>query len=108
MTEKEIKKIVSDTVDDLLEKKQIVQNGELTYRFMALRLQKHFNCCHNEKIDTAMQTIINDPYFKTIPMFYRDNMTITAIAVTLECDRATVTRNKKRLVLDLYNKCYEN
>lgn len=108
MTEKEIKKIVSDTVDDLLEKKQIVQDGELTYRFMALRLQKHFNYCHNEKIDTAIQTIINDPYFKTIPMFYKDNLTITAIAVTLGCDRATVTRNKKRLVLDLYNKCYEN
>ena len=44
-----------------------------------------------------------DPYFKIIPMYFRDKLTVEAIAEELEVDITTVFRNKKRLCLAIYN-----
>lgn len=108
MTENEIKKIVSYTVDDLLDKSMIVKDDELSYQFMSRRLIRHYTQAADEKITNTLLGLKNDPYYDVIPLFYKNNKTITAISVTLHCDRATVSRNKKRLVLELYKKCYDN
>lgn len=44
-----------------------------------------------------------DPYYKIIPLYFRDKKTVEAIAEELEVDITTVFRNKKRLCLAIYN-----
>lgn len=56
--------------------------------------------------DAAMTYAIHarrfDPYYRIIPMYYRDNQTLEVIAATLEVDISTVVRNKKRLCIEIY------
>lgn len=108
MTADEIKEIVSVTVDDLISKKLISAESELAYQFMNLQLARYYKMGERSdpKITYALKKLSNDPYAIMLPMYYRDGKTITAIAVTVGCDRATVSRNKKRLVMELYNECY--
>lgn len=44
-----------------------------------------------------------DPYYKIIPLYFKDKKTVEAIAEELEVDITTVFRNKKRLCLAIYN-----
>lgn len=44
----------------------------------------------------------DDPYFWIIPAFYRDHMTPGDIGLTYHCDERTVTRNKRRICLEIY------
>lgn len=109
MTEKEIKHIVSMTVDDMIDKKYAhMGNDDFNYHFMSMKLRQHYEVKEIERIANGLQVISNDPYFKIIPMYYQKNKTITAIAIDLVCDRATVSRNKKKLVLELFRLCYSD
>lgn len=107
MTEEEIKQIVCATVDELQRRKLLTEETDLSYRFMGSMLKQFYKNGHNaEKINEALKCLERDPYINIIPLYYRDNKTITAISICESCDRATVTRNKKRLVLELYNIVY--
>lgn len=44
-----------------------------------------------------------DPYYKIIPLYFKEKKTVEAIAEELEVDITTVFRNKKRLCLSIYN-----
>lgn len=106
MTEQEIKQIVEMTVDNLIERKVIREESNLSYQFMGMKISNHFTNKNNEKIEKALDEIKEDPYKKIIPMYYQDKKSIINIAMELNCDRATISRNKKRLVLKLYRICY--
>ena len=107
LDEKEIKRIVSMTVDDLTDKKMLRScDDDLVYRFMSMQLRKHYHEHKSDIVENAIACVQNDPYLKIIPMYYKNDMTITAIAVELACDRATVSRNKKRIVMQIYDVCY--
>ncbi len=51
-----------------------------------------------KEIDAALKLIADDEYYKIIELNYFKNMPHDDIATTLNCDRATVFRNKKRLI----------
>mgnify|MGYP003465036329 CR=1 FL=1 len=56
-----------------------------------------------DKLKTALEVFRNDMYIDIINLYYRDGETIERIAEELDVDISTVTRNKKRLCLSLYN-----
>lgn len=51
-----------------------------------------------DEIDTALDIVRTDEYFKIIEMNYFDGMKQNEISEILHCDKATVYRNKKRLI----------
>ena len=50
------------------------------------------------RIERALETIKDDPYYDVIPFKYWDGMTFDEIAERFECDEKTIRRNKSRLV----------
>lgn len=105
MTEQEIKNIVSRTIDDLLDRDRIKEDSDLNYQYMSARLRRHYRIRDDRKIGEGLKKLENDPYFRILPEYYREEHTLIWIAVDIGCDRVTVARNKKRLVLELYNIC---
>lgn len=49
-------------------------------------------------IDSVLQSVKKDPYFKIIQLKYFEGKTNEKIAQHLRCDVATVTKNRKRLI----------
>lgn len=50
------------------------------------------------KLNTALNGIKEDRYYKIIPLIYFDNFTIEQIEEKLYCNKTTIYRNKKRLI----------
>lgn len=53
------------------------------------------------KIDEALKTIENDPYYDVISMFYFNRMTREDIALEFNTSVTTISRNKTRLLNQL-------
>lgn len=51
-----------------------------------------------QRIDRALETIQDDPYYEIIPMKYWDLLSPEEIAERLNCDERTYRRHKNRLV----------
>lgn len=50
----------------------------------------------------AIQAQRFDPYFRIIPMYYKDGQTLDTIASIMGVDISTIVRNKKRLCMEVY------
>lgn len=53
------------------------------------------------RIDRALETIQEDPYYQIIPLRYFDNLSADEIAERVSCDERTYFRNKSRLIKKL-------
>ena len=107
MNENEIREIVSMTLDDLLDRELIKEDDVINYQFMSAKLKEYYRTGKKNKIITAaLEKIKDDIYFHIIPEYYQQGHTLIWIAVDTGCDRVTVARNKKRLVLQLYDLCF--
>lgn len=53
------------------------------------------------QIDDALKTIQADPYFRIIPMYYFDGLTMEVISEQLDNHIRTIRRNKRRLIRHL-------
>lgn len=61
----------------------------------------------DEEVRKALDELRRDEYYDIIPMYYGDHFTIDYIAGKLNASVSTITRNKKRLCLKLYEKIGE-
>lgn len=50
------------------------------------------------KVDEAMKSIENDPYYDVIRLFYFEGQTRESIALDYGCTETTISRNKSRLL----------
>ena len=50
------------------------------------------------KVEQAMETIKDDPYYDVIRMFYFEGQTREAIALEYGCTETTISRNKAKLL----------
>lgn len=107
MVEERIKEIVASTIDETLAQKYCRNEPALQYEYMGKCLKSYYADGKNYKIREALEEIKNDRYYKVLELFYRDNMTLTAIATILSYDRTTISRKKKRLVMWLYKRVFE-
>ena len=53
-------------------------------------------------IRDALKKLEADAYFKILPMYYGYGYTIDEIADSFEVETSTISRNKKRLCLEVY------
>ena len=110
MTDKnEIQKIINDTVNSTVLKLKmagLMKDDRKTAYEKTEELLRNYTAFKNsdqpiklvKKIDTALETIKDDVYFKIIPMCYFDHETREAIAEYFDTTVTTISRNKVKLI----------
>lgn len=102
-----VEKIISMTVAATIS--ELKRNGMLRDRYSVLLkdtepvLREYFAKKNNKEIESFLITHSDDPYIDILYLHYRDNVTIERIAECLEKDVSTIKRNKKRLIMSIYD-----
>lgn len=105
MTPEEVKEVVSITLDELIARKLInTEKYQYILQAMDKKLYTFFNNkCDSANIRYALRQLSDDPYIDVIYLQYRDRITLERIAEHMDKDISTVKRNKKRLIIQIYN-----
>ena len=102
MTEEEERKVVEMTVRAMKKEGMTKDFQEVTYKEMARKLHSHYSDEYSEKVARAVEGVKTDPYYAIIPMYYGKKMTHEQIAEEMSVEVSTITRNKKRLCIEIY------
>ena len=104
LDESEVKRIVQLTITEL-KKQELLQDAEsVAYKEISERLNNYYIGYHDDDLQAVLDDLKNDSYFDIITMFYFEGYTVEKIAEQLDVDVRTVSRNKKRLCLEMYMK----
>ena len=104
MDEKLIKLIVKETIEELKRSGILRSFNELAYAEITSVLTSYYDDGETDaEITSALHKLEDDPYYKIIPLYFRYNYTIEKISEVFDVEISTITRNKKRLCLAIYN-----
>ena len=103
MTEKEIKRIVKMTINEF-RRERLLNDARTEIEETSDRLFRFYNGTEDKEMEAAIDAVRRDKYFCIITLYYRENMTIEKIAEKIDVDVRTVTRNKRRLCLEICTK----
>lgn len=102
MTREEIQEVVNITIMTYRRLNGEGFNGE-EKELLSSKLYAYYSEGEkNTHIKAALKEIATAPYFSIIPMYYKDGETLEAIAEILAVDISTITRNKNKLLKQLY------
>lgn len=102
LDEADVKRIVQLTIKEM-RKQELLQDAEsAAYKEISERLNAYYIGIHDDDLQAALDEVKDDRYFDIITMFYFERYTVEQIAERLDVDVRTVSRNKKRLCLDIY------
>jgi hypothetical protein len=100
-----IRQLKDDLIKELKDDGLIKKQSDINYAKVAKRLYDFYQSQEtgiDEIMLEALTVISDDTYFRIIPMYYRDQITIESLAVYFGVDISTIVRNKKRLCLRIY------
>lgn len=98
-----IKEVVRQTVEELIQKRLINKNVyPYVLEVVNKRLYPFFRTGKDEAIKRALIQLSDDAYIDVIYLHYRDMQTIEKIAEYMDKDASTIKRNKKRLILKIF------
>lgn len=107
MTEREVAELIKQTVTETVE--QLSNQGllrpvsDFAYKNISNRLRRLYeDGAQDEELRQALKQLEQDKYFNILPLFFGYNYTIESIAESFEVEVSTISRNKKRLCLELY------
>lgn len=104
MNEKQIKMIVRETIEELKRNGMLKTYNELAYSEISAILAAYYDDGETDsEIRSAIEKTEGDPYYKIIPLYFSYKYTIEKIAEVFDVEISTITRNKKRLCLQIYN-----
>lgn len=112
MTQKEVQKIISDTVNETVLKMKMAgllkddrrtateKLEELLRNYPVFQKITDKECTVKlvQAVDDAMETLSDDPYCDVIRRFYFEGQTRESIALDYGCTETTISRNKTRLL----------
>lgn len=99
-----IQAIVQETIRELKRNGLLKSVSDLAYHDATAMLRKHYQEGENNvAVAEALKEVEADPYFKIIPLYFRYGYTIAEIAEVFDVEITTISRNKKRLSLKIYN-----
>ncbi|MBO5921766.1 MAG: hypothetical protein J6S92_13655 [Oscillospiraceae bacterium] len=106
MTREEVSEVVQTTLSYLLRQKMLKKPDEIVYRMISERLFQHWMPATNPdlKLERILKELDADPYIFAVLLFYRDRCTVETIAERMGVDVRTVSRNKKRLCIEIYRR----
>lgn len=98
----EVQKIVRMTIKELKRQGMIKANYVTVLKEVEPVLREYFRTKGNKQIEYFLRDRSDDTYIDILYLHYRDNITIERIAEVLEKDVSTIKRNKKRLIMSIY------
>ena len=101
MTKKEIESVVRLTVKSLKKEGMMKSLRDVIYRDTCRKLYSHFNEMYSEEVAKALNDVKTDLYFSIIPLYFSKRMTHEQIAEQMSVEVSTITRNKKRLCIEI-------
>lgn len=102
LDEAEVKRIIQMTIKEM-RKQELLRDAEsAAYKEISERLNAYYIGYHDDDLQAVLREVECDRYFDIILLFYCEGHTVEAIAEQLDVDVRTVSRNKKRLCLEIY------
>ena len=106
MTPEQIREIVKMTIDELTERK-LIEVNKIHYAGILQEVDKRLNAffksgSKDKQISKAIMSLSDDEYIDIIYLQYRDCKTLEWIAEYLGREVSTIKRNKKRLIMKIY------
>lgn len=99
-----IREIVRETVEELKRSGILKTINEFAYAEVTSILTSYYKDGQSDPvIRKALEDIETDTYYNIIPLYFDYNYTLEKIAEVLDVDVTTISRNKKRLCLAVYN-----
>lgn len=106
MTREEIREIVRITIEELTAKSTISYPDIL--RIMNKRLYIYFKNHKDDELRGLLSYYSShDPYTDIIYLHYCNKQTIEQIAEEMSKDVSTIKRNKKRIIIKMYEELYK-
>lgn len=103
MTPEQIREIVKITLDELTTRKLIKDDYQFILKVVEEKLKAFFNDKGDCKgVSYALKSLSDDTYIDIIFLQYRDGKTLEWIAEAMDVEVRTVMRNKKRLIIRIY------
>lgn len=104
MDKKEVQAIVYMTIQEFKRQGLLKDRYNVILKNTEPLIRDYFFTGNNQKIKSYLMDMSNDPYIDIIYLHYRDNIVIEQIAAIMDKDVSTIRRNKKRLIMELYNR----
>lgn len=104
MTPEQIREVVKITIDELTQRK-LLEINKINYSHILETVENEINKFfkgYKTRIGHILNQLSDDQYIDIIFLQYRDVKTLEWIAEYLGVDVSTVKRNKKRLILKIY------
>jgi len=103
MDENEVRKIVIATIAEMSRQGRLKSEYDVIRKKVEPLIRQFFKTKSDEIIKKFLIEFSDDLYIDIIYLHYRDNMTLEKIAELINKDIRTVKRNKKRILISLYN-----
>ena len=103
MRVEEIREVVKITLEELLNANALSDPFSRIKQIVEHELGLFFNSSSKSKIGSILNQLSDDEYIDIIFLYYRDNKTLDFIAEYFDRDITTISRNKRRLILAIYN-----
>lgn len=104
MTEKEVREVIIATINELKRNGLLRGVDENAYSDVSELLKAYYDGGERDTaVKQAISSLDGDKYARIIPLYYGYGYTIEQLAEILDIEASTVTRNKKRLCLKLYD-----
>lgn len=99
-----IREIVTETIKELKRSGILKDFQQLAYAEASSILSAYYNDGETDsEIRKVIESMNDDQYIKIIPLYFSYGYTLEQIAEVFDVEVSTVTRNKKRLCLEIYN-----
>ena len=103
MKSEEVKKLITEVIEELAKREMLKPNYSIAYSSISDRLYDFYEAgAKDYDIQTALKELENDSYFRIIPLYFAELNTIEQIAEKFNVEVSTITRNKKRLCLEIH------
>ena len=102
MTPEQIREIVKMTLDELTQRKLIKDDYPLMLGVVENKLKDFFNHKGSGGVGGILMSLSDDNYIDIIFLQYRDGKTLEWIAEYMDVEVRTILRNKKRLIMRIY------
>ena len=103
MTEKEVELVVEKTIIKLRQHGLLRRDDEVAYTEIKNRLYDNYKYPGDDPaLDAAIDHFSDDPYFGILDGIFLKRMTQEELAEQYGCEPRTISRNKKRLCIDIW------